>query len=68
MQCITSSCKHSSITNCGLPYENEYEKELEQILLENLRDNSIHLRAIPDSALRHHDSDVTFNMIASKQV
>ena len=54
--------------NCGLPYENEYETELDQILLENLRDNSIHLRAIPDSALRHHDSDVTFNMIASKQV
>ncbi|EPB3479038.1 terminase gpA endonuclease subunit [Escherichia coli] len=35
----------------GLPYQNEYEKELEQILLENIRDSNIHLRAIPDSAL-----------------
>lgn len=35
----------------GLPYENEYEKELEQIQLENLRDKSFNIHNIPSETL-----------------
>ncbi|MDV0678321.1 terminase gpA endonuclease subunit [Citrobacter freundii] len=35
----------------GLPFENEYEKELEQLLLENLRDKEFNLYHIPNNAL-----------------
>ncbi|AFE59043.1 hypothetical protein Q7S_14140 [Rahnella aquatilis HX2] len=35
----------------GIPFSNEYEKELELILLENLRDDSFNIHAIPENAL-----------------